>query len=140
MVAADTILRLSETHPVLVYDGVCLLCDGYVQWLLARDKAETFRYVALQDAPQVKELLPTTDNDTVVLIHRGTVYTHSDVALLVAKLLPYPWRLLSVFILFPKGLRDMIYRLVARYRYRWFGRSDQCILPAPAKRHLFVKA
>lgn len=139
MISVAHIQQLSQQHPVLVYDGVCILCNGYVKWLLATDKRQQFRYVALQDAPEMKASLPAHDNDTVMLVHKGQRYTHSDVGLLIARQLGGLWSVLSIFLYLPKMFRDSVYRLIARHRYRWFGKSDTCILPDPKNQHLFLK-
>jgi len=134
----NELLQFSHKHPILAYDGVCILCDGYVKWLLKRDKQEIFRYVALQNMPEIKAALPTSDNDTVVLFKNGKMYTHSDVGIMITKYLGGLWPVLSVFIYLPKFIRDKVYRIIATNRYRWFGKVDSCILPDPAKQHLFL--
>lgn len=134
----DELLKHSFKHPILAYDGVCLLCNGYVKWLIKRDKKEIFRFVALQNMPEIKRNLQTSDNDTVVLLKNGNLHTHSDVGIMITKYLSGLWPLLSVFIYIPRFMRDIVYRMIASYRYRWFGKVDSCILPDPRKKHLFL--
>ena len=135
----ESIQLLSHKHPILAYDGVCLLCNGYVNWLLKHDHREIFRYTTLQDSPSIKDSLPVKDNDTVVLYRAGKVYTHSDVGLMVMKDLGGVWSTLSILLLIPKIVRDTVYRWIARNRYRWFGKADTCLLLPVEKRHLVLK-
>jgi len=128
--------------PLILFDGVCNLCNASVQWVLLRDKAGIFRFAALQSETGQARLRAfgfSADRfDTVVLLHGGRCYTHSDAALAVCRLLGWPWSWLTVFRCFPRFIRDGVYRLVARYRYRWFGRSESCLLPQPAWRDRFL--
>lgn len=130
-------------HPILLFDGVCNLCNGFVQFLIKRDPGGVFRFASLQSeaaeklldekAPDLKDSL-----STVVLIEGGQVYTHSDVALRVVRHLGGAWPLLQVFYILPKPLRDAIYNFVARNRYRWFGKKDQCMVPTPELKSRFL--
>ena len=125
----------SNQHPILLFDGVCNLCNGFVQFIIKRDPKGSFRFTALQsDAGQ--QLLTShqqekSDLSTVILIDNGQVYTHSDVALNVAKRLGGLWTLFLVFSIIPRSIRDRIYNWIARNRYRWFGEKEQCMIPTP---------
>lgn len=138
MMSRDNIIELSHQYPIMVYDGVCILCNGYVKWLLRHDTKERFRYITMQSVPQLYAQLPSDDSDTVLLITDGQVYTHSDVALTMMRKLGGLWPILSVLLLVPRFLRDGVYRIIAAHRYRWFGKSDTCLLPDPSKQHLFL--
>lgn len=124
-----------DHHPVLLFDGVCNLCHGTVQWILKRDRRARFRFAALES--QAGQALlrdagftgPTPES--VVVIDQGEVYLHSSAALHVTRYLGFPWRLLRVFVLIPPPLRNAVYRWVARNRYRWFGKKDACPMPTP---------
>lgn len=132
----------SKSAPLLLFDGVCNLCNGYVQWLLLRDKKGIFRFAALQSETgqaQLRKLGYKTDVfDTVLLIHGDRVYTRSDVALEICRLLGFPWSLLYGLKSVPRALRNAVYDLIARYRYRWFGRREECLLPRPEWKDRFV--
>jgi len=133
---------MKTTHPILLFDGVCNLCDGFVQFVIKHDSDAKFRFAALQsEAGQAllsKKEMDTASISTVVLVIEDQVYTHSDVALEVAHLLGGGWRLLTVFRFLPKGFRDRIYNWVAKNRYRWFGEKDACMIPTPELKERFL--
>ncbi|MBB6097698.1 putative DCC family thiol-disulfide oxidoreductase YuxK [Deinobacterium chartae] len=126
---------------VILFDGVCNLCNGAVQFILLRDPQARFRFASLQSetgqrlraAGQVPE-----DTDSFVLLEGGRTYLRSDAALCIARGLGGPWRLLYVLILLPRPLRDAVYCLIARNRYRIFGRREACLLPRPEWRSRFL--
>ncbi len=123
----------SDDHPILLFDGVCNLCNGSIQFIIPRDPDGTLRFAPLQSdiGHRVREAtgLSTDDLETVVLIDDGMAYTKSDAAIRVAEHLGGIYRLLSVGRLVPRSVRDQIYDFVAANRYDWFGRKDQCMLP-----------
>ena len=127
---------------MILFDGVCNLCNGFVQFVITRDPAGRFQFGALQLAAsrQVLELHDTPDPlpDTIVLVEGGRVFTRSTAALRIARHLVFPWPLASVFFAVPRPLRDWIYDLVARHRYRWFGKREHCMMPTPAMRSRFI--
>ena len=119
--------------PVLLFDGVCNLCTGVVQFLIPRDPAGRLSFAPLQ-SPAGQQLLERygragTDLDTVVLVEGGQLHTKSEAALRIAELLGWPYRLATVGRLLPVGLRDRLYDVVAANRYDWFGRKDRCLVP-----------
>ena len=136
------------SHPILLYDGVCGLCNRLVQFILRRDRTAIFRFAALQSDFAARILarhgVNAADLDTVyVVINSGdpneSVLTRSDAFLFVLKELGGIWRTLAVISkLFPRPLRDWAYRLVARNRYRIFGRHDTCPLPTEETRNRFL--
>jgi predicted DCC family thiol-disulfide oxidoreductase YuxK len=128
--------------PVILYDGVCNLCNRSVQWVIRRDRRKVFRFAAVQSAV-ARELLARagyqgTLPDSVVLIHQGRVMTESAVAVAIARLLGWPWQALGVFVLVPPVLRNWLYRQVAKRRYAWFGKQDSCMMPTPELRERFL--
>ncbi|MCB0704981.1 MAG: thiol-disulfide oxidoreductase DCC family protein [Saprospiraceae bacterium] len=133
----------THSHPVLLFDGVCNLCNGFVQFVIKRDSKARFRFAALQ-SNSAQALLEQAgyanreDLDTVVLIENGKIYTHSDVALRVTGKLGGLWPLFSIFWVLPKFIRDAIYNWVARNRYRWFGKREACMIPTPELRERFI--
>lgn len=133
----------TNQHPILLFDGVCNLCNGFVQFVIKRDEKGLFRFTALQSEPG-QELLATYQQErsnfsTVILIENGQVYTHSDVALIVAKRLGGLWSLFYIFKIIPRPVRDSIYNWVARNRYRWFGEKPQCMIPTPDIKSRFLE-
>lgn len=124
---------------VILFDGVCNLCNGAVTFIIDRDPKEYFAFAPLQ-SEVASELLGTqTENlETIVLVENGVRYTESTAALRIARRLRRPWPLLYGFVIVPKELRDGVYRFVARNRYRWFGKRDSCRLPTPDLKKRFL--
>ena len=139
---------------VVLFDGVCNFCDASVNFIIEHDKAGYFKFAPLQSEEGSKlasqygfesatalsdkatsDLIPI---DSVILIEDGKAYTHSTAALTILKRLGAPWSWLYVFVIVPRSVRDWAYRLFARYRYRIFGRKDQCMLPSPEVRARFL--
>ncbi|MEM6734843.1 MAG: DCC1-like thiol-disulfide oxidoreductase family protein [Bacteroidota bacterium] len=130
------------TYPILFFDGVCNLCNDSVKFVIRHDKNDFFRFASLQ-SHTAKELLPehlTKENDLqgIVLLKNRELYEKSTAALLVAKKLSGLWPILYVFIIIPKPIRDKIYDFIARNRYRWFGKKDQCMIPSPEMKLRFI--
>ena len=129
----DGAIADSDEHPILLFDGVCNLCNGSIQFIIPRDPAGKLRFAPLQSelGTRVQEAtgLSTDDLETVVLVDDGKAYTKSDAAIRVAEHLGGIYRLLSLGRLVPRGVRDRIYDFVAANRYDWFGRKDQCMIP-----------
>ena len=130
--------------PLILFDGDCNLCHGSVQFVLRRDPKAHFRFASLQSAAGravIAAVAPGAElPDSIVLVHRGRLRTKSAAALAIARGLRFPWPLLSVFWLVPYPLRDLVYDWIARHRYRWFGKRQECWVPTPALRARFLDA
>jgi predicted DCC family thiol-disulfide oxidoreductase YuxK len=127
--------------PLVLFDGVCNLCNGAVQFIIRRDPKAEFQFAPLTSAAASRALasLPSRElPDSVVLVDDGRIYTRSDAALRIARGLRFPWPLAYAFAVVPRGLRDWVYDAVASRRYRWFGRRDQCTIPGPSIRERFL--
>lgn len=128
--------------PILLFDGVCNLCNASVQWILKRDPKGQFRFAALQSATGQQFLLQhglsAKDFDTAVVVVGKQIFLRSDAALEIARRLGGFWQLLYVFKVVPRPLRNAIYNLVARNRYRWFGQREECMLPKPEWKDRFL--
>jgi len=139
---------------VVLFDGVCNFCDASVNFIISHDRAGYFKFAPLQsdegkrlaneygfesatvaDEASANDLIPI---DSVILVENGKAYTHSTAALRILKRLGFPWSMLNAFAIVPRQVRDWAYRLFARYRYRIFGRKDQCMLPTPEVRARFL--
>lgn len=131
-----------EKHPILLFDGVCNLCNGFVQWLIKRDPNRIFRYAALQSETGQQLLkkyeLPIDNISTVVLVDSGNVYTHAEVALRIGQRLGGVWALTGIFYLVPRPIRTVVYNWIAKNRYRWFGKQESCMIPTPELKQLFL--
>jgi len=129
-------------HPVLLFDGVCNLCNGLVQFVIRRDPDGHIHFASLQSeagqALAAEAGLPTDDLTTAVLYHEGRFYLKSDMALEVARLLGGLWSVLYVFKLVPGSVRNALYDWVARNRYRWFGKRESCMIPTPDLKARFL--
>lgn len=129
-------------NPIVLFDGVCNLCNGSVQFLIKRDRQARLRFASLQsDTGQKLQADLGMDPqalDSVVLVEGDRWYKESDAALRIARNLPGPWKLLAAFRIVPRPLRDAVYRLIARNRYRWFGKAETCWLPTPELRSRFL--
>ncbi len=128
----------------ILFDGVCNLCNGFVQFVIRHDAAGRFRFAALQSEAGRALLAAhgatpaTADPESVLLVSGGRLYSHSGAVLRIAQGLGWPWRLAAVGWVLPRAGRDALYRFVARNRYRWFGRQDSCMLPTPALKARFL--
>jgi predicted DCC family thiol-disulfide oxidoreductase YuxK len=126
---------------IIFFDGVCLLCNGFVDFLLKRDLEGHFKFAPLQ-GEQAKALVPQNMRegmDTVVLWSQGQVFTRSEAALMILTQLGGLWWFTRVGWLVPLVLRDFVYKFVSRRRYAWFGKSDPCRLPTGAERGRFME-
>ncbi|MDB5094081.1 MAG: thiol-disulfide oxidoreductase [Candidatus Eremiobacteraeota bacterium] len=124
---------MSTTQAIVLFDGVCNLCNGAVRFIAANDPAGRFTFLSLQ-SPQGAVLAGpgrVPPEESIVVLDGGKRYEQSDAVLHVAVYLRWPWPLAFGLILVPRGARDAAYRWVARNRYRWFGRRDACALPPP---------
>ncbi|MGA8866473.1 MAG: DCC1-like thiol-disulfide oxidoreductase family protein [Candidatus Sulfotelmatobacter sp.] len=134
--------------PILLYDGVCGLCNRFVQFILRRDRHAIFRFAPLQGALAARILArhgaDPGDLDTVYVVvnhelPQENLLVRSDAVLFVMKQLGGVWKIFGVLLrIVPRPLRDWKYRLVARYRYRIFGRYETCLLPGPGTRDRFL--
>lgn len=131
-----------HNQPILLFDGVCNLCNSSVQFIIRNDPERKFLFASLQsDKGQeiLKELgLNTEVFNSLVLIENGKHYTQSTGALKVARHLNGLWKYLYIFIIIPSPIRDLLYNFVAHNRYRFFGKKDQCMLPNPDLKSRFI--
>ena len=119
-----------QDRPVILFDGVCNLCTGSVQFVIERDSRKRFRFASLQ-SPVAEKLLGRRDDlESMVLVQDGKTYRKSTAALLIAKRLDGLWPALSVFLVVPRFLRDAVYDWIGRRRYRMFGKRDVCWTPS----------
>ncbi|WP_274363375.1 thiol-disulfide oxidoreductase DCC family protein [Paenibacillus thermotolerans] len=134
---------MENKHPIVLYDGVCNLCSGVVKFTLQRDRQGRLRYAALQSDTGKRLLLENGFArelpDTFIFIENGKAYTKSSAALRLARHLGGGFRVLSGLLIIPRPLRDVFYTFVANNRYRWFGRSESCMLMRPEYRERFLE-
>ena len=139
---------------LVLFDGKCNLCNGAVQFMIDHERKPDMKFAPLQSDLAEKRLTEAVgetqskalvlgatgegDPDTIVVIENGKAFTHSTAALKIASHLKAPWRWAVVFYVMPRFLRDIVYRFIARNRYRWFGKSESCRVPTPELRARFV--
>lgn len=129
--------------PIILFDGVCNLCAWSVQFIIKRDPQSVFRFASLQSETgrgiMRQHGFDETALNSFILVEDGHAWSESDAALRVCRHLPWPWRWVPLFLLVPSLLRDPVYRFIARNRYRWFGKSDTCMMPTPEMRARFLE-
>ena len=134
-------MKTSGSTKVILFDGYCGLCNNSVNWVISKDTNFVFRYSTIQGqyikGLDLKLVTPETP-DSIIFFDNGSFTEKSTAALLIAKELPYPWKLLYNFIIVPRSIRDFAYDYISKNRYRWFGKLDQCRLPTPNEKHLFL--
>ncbi|WP_027003141.1 thiol-disulfide oxidoreductase DCC family protein [Hugenholtzia roseola] len=133
---------LNPADTIVFFDGVCNLCNGAVNFIIDRNPSGSLRFASLQ-SDLGKQLLDSQGLDTksyssLILYENGTVYRRSTAALRIASHLSGIWSWARVFLAVPPFLRDGVYDLIARNRYRWFGKTDACRLPTPELRVRFL--
>lgn len=132
-----------SNRPVLYFDGICNLCNGFVQFIIRNDKQGHFIFASLQsgageEIQQLYRKLYGKVPDSLILYYKHKFYTRSDAALKVAELLGSGWRLATIGYLLPRFMRNGIYNLTARNRYKWFGKREECMMPTPELRSRFL--
>jgi predicted DCC family thiol-disulfide oxidoreductase YuxK len=133
---------VSSGNSVVLFDGVCNLCNKWVQFVINRDPERHFRFASLQSA-QGRALLqahglPVDHLGSIVLIQSNRAFQESDAVLRIARGLRAPWPMAGIFMVLPRALRDFVYRIIARNRYRWFGQADSCMLLFPNSAERFL--
>lgn len=130
-------------YDVILFDGPCNLCNRSVHWLISRDPKKQFRFAAL-DSEVGEQLLAEISKqidlpDSIALITQaGEVSFRSNAVIGIARRLGFPWSMMMVGLIVPRFLRDGIYSLVARNRYRWFGKNDSCLVPSEDLKSRFL--
>ena len=128
---------------LILFDGVCNLCNGFVNFLILRDKKNKFQFGSLQ-SEKVQSILreyqhSSSEISTVIVIENDKLYSHSTAVLKIVRKLGGAWPLLYIFIIIPRPIRDFFYKLIAKNRYRMFGKKDECMIPTPELKAKFVE-
>jgi predicted DCC family thiol-disulfide oxidoreductase YuxK len=135
-------MRVQDKYLVVLFDGVCNLCNNAVDFIINRDSKDKFKVGALQD-DAIKRLLEDYEInkdylDSLVFIHKDSVFYKSRAALEIARNLGGLWPLIYSFIIIPPYIRDPIYDWIARNRYKWFGKKETCRLPTDKEKNKFL--
>lgn len=135
--------RETADHPVIVFDGICNLCNALVSFVIRRDPEMNFRFAASQsDAGEDIIKRPgrnSPDFDSVMLVEDGHATVKSDAVLRIAALLGGPWKLTGFFRIIPRRIRDFLYDFIAAHRYHWFGTCNACPMPDDDTRRRFLE-
>lgn len=125
---------------VILFDGVCHLCDQSVQFILKHDKEKQFLFASYQGATamDIQTTFHLYPMQSIALLEGEKIYTESSAVLRITKNLAGIWKVFYVFILVPKPLRDTLYRLIAKNRYKWFGKMESCRLPTKEEKERFL--
>ena len=134
---------MKDQHKIILFDGVCNLCNGAIQFIIKNDRKDVFRYAALQSAIGKKLLeernIDVAKIDSIILIEPGVAYyDKSDAALHIGKNLKGYGSISSILYLIPSGLRDIVYDFIARNRYKWYGKKEYCMIPTPELKTKFL--
>jgi predicted DCC family thiol-disulfide oxidoreductase YuxK len=133
---------MNNDKPVILFDGVCNFCNGMVNFIIRQDKKNVFLFCPLQsEAGQrlLKEYkIDWKANDSFVVIENNKAYLKSNAALKLYNKLPWYWKWTQLFWVVPKFIRDWIYNVIAKNRYKWFGKREQCMVPTAETRQKFL--
>ncbi|MDC8004201.1 thiol-disulfide oxidoreductase DCC family protein [Aureisphaera galaxeae] len=129
-------------HKIILFDGVCNLCNSSVTFVIKRDKQNRFKFTALQ-SDIGKELIQshgidTNKVDSIIFIENGKAYTKSTAALRISKYLGGAYPVMMIFMIFPPFLRNIVYDWIARNRYKWYGKKESCMIPTPELKSKFL--
>lgn len=129
-------------NPIILFDGVCNLCDRSVQFIIKRDNKKLFRFASLQGKTGQEVLkkyqLPADQLHSFVLLEGDHIYTRSTGALRIFRKLGGGLKLLYGFMIVPRFIRDGVYNLIARNRYKWYGKKEECMIPTPEIKERFL--
>lgn len=132
-----------ENKSIILFDGVCNLCNNAVQFIINRDKNKQFLFASLQSDAARDILLhfnqKNSDLDSIIFIDKGKIHDKSTAILKISKHLSGIWKYNYIFIVIPKFIRDFFYSMIAQNRYDWFGKKDSCMIPTLALKKRFLE-
>ncbi|MEE1899478.1 DCC1-like thiol-disulfide oxidoreductase family protein [Flavobacterium rakeshii] len=135
--------NLPINKKIILFDGVCNLCDSTVQFIIKRDKKDIFRFVALQSElgeQIIKHIgVDRSKTDSIILYEPGVAYYYkAEAAIKIAANLGGLFPLMNIFSVLPKSLSNSVYDYIARNRYKWYGKKDECMIPTPEMKAKFL--
>ncbi|CAA6799213.1 MAG: Unknown protein [uncultured Sulfurovum sp.] len=140
MTEIETFTNKYKNHNIVLFDGVCNFCEASVNFIIKLDGQKQFHFM-VQSCEEAQSFLvehQLQELDSIILFSNGKVYIHSDAALQIAKKLDGYYKYLYVFRFLPKVFRDWVYKLVAKYRYRIFGKKESCMMPSDELKERFL--
>lgn len=133
---------MNSPEHIVVFDGVCNLCDWSIRFIAQRDYKKMYYFCPLQSQMGQSILkkmnFPQTDFKTILLVENDRIFTESTAVLRIAKDFSFPWSLISWFLIVPKFIRDAVYRVISNNRYAWFGKKDVCMIPTHELQERFL--
>ncbi len=134
---------MEKNKKIILFDGVCNLCNGAVQFIIKRDENDIFRFAALQSETGKKLIternIDTEAIDSIILIEPNIAfYTKSTAALKIADDFKGLWSLMSILLWLPESFRNIVYDFIARNRYAWYGKKEECMIPTPELKKKFI--
>jgi len=136
-------MNMNLDKPVIFFDGVCNLCNASVQFIIKKDSKKNFMFSSLQsDAGQailLQNKLENLDFDTIILLEDGIIYDKSTAILKILRKLSGLYKLGYLFIAVPKFIRDFVYKIISKNRYKWFGKRDSCMIPTEELKLRFLE-
>jgi len=134
---------VSLNKPIILFDGVCNFCNAIVNFIISQDKKNIFLFAALQSEAGKKLLeqykIDWKASDSFVVIENGKAHQKSTAALKLYNRLPWYWKWTQFFWIFPKFIRDGVYNFIAKNRYKWFGKKEECMIPTPELKSRFLE-
>lgn len=131
-----------KERKIILFDGVCNLCNSSVNFIIDRDKSNQFKFASLQSEAGKSFLrsfnIENVKLETLFFLYGNKCYDQSTAVLKVVKYFPGLWKLFYIFIIIPKPLRDFFYKIIAKNRYKWFGKKDSCRVPTPELKEKFL--
>lgn len=132
----------TKNKKIILFDGVCNLCNSSVTFVIKRDAKDVFRFAALQEEPGQKLIkqysIDTNKTDSIIFIENNKAYTKSTAALRIARHLGGAYPLFYGFIIIPVFIRNWVYDYVAKNRYKWYGKKESCMIPTPELKAKFL--
>ncbi|MED0673799.1 thiol-disulfide oxidoreductase DCC family protein [Aneurinibacillus aneurinilyticus] len=136
-------VKKSDNHPIILFDGVCNMCNQWVQFVIKRDSKALFKFASLQsnlgDSIIKHYKVNTKGRESIVLIEEEKVYIESTAVLKIISRLEGPIKMVTLFWIIPKPIRDQAYRIIAKRRYRLFGKKEACMVPTKEMQSRFIK-
>ena len=134
-------MQLNKNNPLVLFDGVCNLCNASVDFIIERERTNVLRFASLQSeiGNEVKTRFAKSElPDSIVLLDDGKLYTQSTAVLRLTKYLRFPYPLLQILLIFPLFLRNGVYSFIAANRYKWFGKKETCRMPTTEEKEKFL--
>ena len=144
MQLSPEVLKKIDNRDFIIFDGVCVLCNGWVKFVLRFDRRENFHFVIAQselgEEIYAQLGLKSYDYDTFIIVKNGEMFTKLDGVFALMSGIGWPWKILSIGKILPKPLKDWMYDRVAKNRYALFGKRDTCMMPTPEVKARFIGA